>query len=501
MKTSTLRDIFMGCILGGAFGDALGYPIEFLNWRGIREKYGPKGVQNWNTYGRRLISDDTQMTLYTMDALSTGIFRVHYKGIGGEITEYIGMGYLDWYAGQAGMMECPNHSRFAPLFELPGVNAWRAPGNACMSALREIYAARKEQMVPFMAVVDRPVNKSKGCGGVMRVAPLGLMLQNCWKYFGKRSPAEAARQAAAITHGHPLGFLPAAFLGQLIYDIRRARRDTQTRDFGHGIITTAQKHTLSEIVTETVRWFLAEYPCAETTQLIDLITKARIKAIDGGDDVKIIEEIGGGWVGDEALAIAIYACERYPDDFPAAMRCAVNHSGDSDSTGSIAGNILGAYLGFAKMDEQLQEAGMDIRDIELFSEMTQLIERALHATGWPEDAQEPKEVDDEPPIFQEKLVMNLRAKNPPLSHVCLNVYLDKRGEMDKIAVEIVDCGYENYYEIEPRAISRFEKAMCEETGGENLGESLRRYFADHGDHGFADLLNRHGVPTQQFHFD
>jgi ADP-ribosylglycohydrolase len=41
-------------------------------------------------------------------------------------------------------------------------------------------------------------------------------------------------------------------------------------------------------------------------------------------------------VGEEALAIAVYAALAGRDDVPRALRVAVNHSGDSDSTGSIA---------------------------------------------------------------------------------------------------------------------------------------------------------------------
>jgi ADP-ribosylglycohydrolase len=56
-------------------------------------------------------------------------------------------------------------------------------------------------------------------------------------------------------------------------------------------------------------------------------------------------KIGEGWVGEEALAIAVYCALKYQDDLRGALIAAVNHDGDSDSTGAITGNILGAYLG------------------------------------------------------------------------------------------------------------------------------------------------------------
>jgi ADP-ribosylglycohydrolase len=54
--------------------------------------------------------------------------------------------------------------------------------------------------------------------------------------------------------------------------------------------------------------------------------------------------LGGGWVGEEALAIAV-TCAIGAPDFHDGVLAAVNHSGDSDSTGAIAGNLLGAIGG------------------------------------------------------------------------------------------------------------------------------------------------------------
>ena len=49
--------------------------------------------------------------------------------------------------------------------------------------------------------------------------------------------------------------------------------------------------------------------------------------------------------GHEALAIAIYSAAKHSDSFEDAIVSSVNHSGDSDSTGAICGNIMGMLLG------------------------------------------------------------------------------------------------------------------------------------------------------------
>jgi ADP-ribosylglycohydrolase len=62
---------------------------------------------------------------------------------------------------------------------------------------------------------------------------------------------------------------------------------------------------------------------------------------DPADDVA---RLGQGWVGEEALAIAIYSVCR-ARNFSDAVAIATNHDGDSDSTASIAGQIWGAMNG------------------------------------------------------------------------------------------------------------------------------------------------------------
>ena len=67
-------------------------------------------------------------------------------------------------------------------------------------------------------------------------------------------------------------------------------------------------------------------------------------------DERAIASLGQGWVGEEALAIAVYCALKYEREPVRALAAAVNHSGDSDSTGAITGNILGAFLGMSAWD-------------------------------------------------------------------------------------------------------------------------------------------------------
>ena len=60
------------------------------------------------------------------------------------------------------------------------------------------------------------------------------------------------------------------------------------------------------------------------------------------DDLEAIRRLGQGWVAEETLAIAVYCAFKYHediDDFKKALVAAANHSGDSDSTAAVTGNI------------------------------------------------------------------------------------------------------------------------------------------------------------------
>ena len=81
-----------------------------------------------------------------------------------------------------------------------------------------------------------------------------------------------------------------------------------------------------------------------------------------------IYDLGEGWYGDEALAISVYCALKEPEDFQKAVRMAVNHDGDSDSTGALLGNLMGAHLGMEKLPEDGAEK------IELTNELDVLAE-------------------------------------------------------------------------------------------------------------------------------
>ena len=72
---------FKGCLIGGAIGDALGYPIEFVK---------PSKNDKISRFdGKGIISDDTQMTLFTANGLLWGQTRFNLRGIAPNVSDCI----------------------------------------------------------------------------------------------------------------------------------------------------------------------------------------------------------------------------------------------------------------------------------------------------------------------------------------------------------------------------------------------------------------------------
>ena len=292
-----------GSLLGGAIGDALGYQIEFK--KGIKEKE----ITRFN--GKGIISDDTQMTLFTANALIWRETRINMRGISSNPVDAIFLAYKDWLDTQINTKE---EKSISWIKEIPELNIPRAPGNTCLSAL----SSNKK------GTIENPINDSKGCGTVMRVAPIGLYIKD------ENESGKIAAESSALTHGHPLGIIPSYVLASML-----------------SLIVNRDLDILSSL-NKSIENLLNSYNIFnenDTKYFIDLMNKAVKLSSSNTNDIDAIKELGEGWVAEEALAIAVYSCLKYSNSFEDAVVCAVNHDGDSDSTGSIAGNIIGAYLG------------------------------------------------------------------------------------------------------------------------------------------------------------
>ncbi|MGW3119545.1 ADP-ribosylglycohydrolase family protein [Streptomyces sp. NPDC001107] len=303
-----------GCLLGGAIGDALGYPIEFLSLDRIRTVHGERGLTGFvpGAHGAMgLISDDTQMTLFTAEALVQAQARERANGSDGSWTVLLRRAYQYWLGTQN--KPGPEVSEACGLIGEAWLYARRAPGNACLTGIAQAYTPD-----PWLALDGKPgqVNPdSKGCGTVMRSAPFGLINSADGAF------AMAAR-GAQITHGHPTGYYAAGALAAIVAYV-------------------VEGDSLEGAVLRTLR-LLARHPGHEETTAA--LEGALDLAAQGRPTAEKLQSLGAGWVAEQALAMGVY-CALVELDVKEALLLSVNHSGDSDSTGSICGNLLGAVHG------------------------------------------------------------------------------------------------------------------------------------------------------------
>lgn len=335
-------DKYRGCLLGGAAGDALGYAIEFDREEAIAARYGSRGIRDYQLDERGLapFSDDTQMTLYTANSLLCSLAALSAQASGGApalasptlpspaaLAAYapaqMAQFYVEWMYTQVSPF--PLAEPKAWISSLPELFASRAPGVTCMNACEA------------MANGAKAVNNSKGCGGIMRMAPVGL-INTCPSFSGVELQCLGA-QLAELTHCHELGWMPAGVFAHIV-----------------SLLSRDEASSVREAATQALNTLPEAFPNAHYLGQLQELLRYTLRLADSDiPDLEAIHALGEGWVAEEALAIDLLCSLRHEDDFAGAITSAVNHGGDSDSTGAIAGNIVGAHLGLAGIPQRYLE--------------------------------------------------------------------------------------------------------------------------------------------------
>lgn len=323
-----MRDRYKGCLLGLSVGDALGAPVEFLSIEEIKDKYGEEGISDfdsWSRFSPGSYTDDTQLSLATArGCIET--YKVLVRNGGSDSSLVVYREYLKWLETQKNPYQV------------------RVPGYTTLSALQS----------GKIGSMEIPLNHSKGSGAVMRTAPVGLA------YPSEMAFREGA-QYAALTHGHPSGYLPAGFLSELIAKI-------------------IEGVPLEESIHQCQQTLFQYDDCEETGAKV----KSAVEFFRSQKpDEESLSILGEGWVGEESLAVGLYCSLKYRDDFRKGVITAVNHSGDSDTTGNIAGAILGMLLGMNSIPEKWILKLENTRLIEQTAdEMYEIFQQKPKAIPW-----------------------------------------------------------------------------------------------------------------------
>jgi ADP-ribosylglycohydrolase len=266
-------------------------------------------------------TDDTQMTLFTAEGI---IRHVQCRRVHGSCDLLIVLdgAYRRWMVTQ---WETPDHPldgqlesgqlESGHLVHEPLLHARRAPGTTCLSSLED--GAR--------GLGEAALNDQKGCGTVMRSAPFGVMPS-------VQEAIDAAMGAARLTHGHPTGAIAAGAFAAIIHSLLRGA--SMEEAVGRGIAEVGGVEGADETISS--------------------LSKATAFASQSTAPSSAISQLGRGWIAEEALAIAVYSALSSSSPGEALSR-AVGHDGDSDSTGAICGNMIGAAAGRASLPRLLAE--------------------------------------------------------------------------------------------------------------------------------------------------
>jgi ADP-ribosylglycohydrolase len=262
--------------------------------------------------GDSLVTDDTQMTMFTLEGVIRAHHRMRHTG-SADLVPVLQHAYQRWLHTQKTEWDKAR----GPWSTLESPDGWlitnqalfrtQAPGLTCVTALQSFGASGQ------FGTFARPVNNSKGCGGLMRTAPLALWSDDVKVVF------EVAAMSAALTHGHPTGFLAAGTFAVLVHQLLRG---------------SSLRSAIDIAIAQLVGWPGHEETLVAVRQALEL-------AELGSPSPTRVEQLGAGAVSESALAIALYAA-LVTNDPNEALLIAVNHGGDSDSTASVCGNLVGA---------------------------------------------------------------------------------------------------------------------------------------------------------------
>lgn len=310
-KGKVMREI-KEIIQAGAIGDAFGYQVEFQSMEQINILYGEKGIK-YHASSEKDASDDTQMTLFLWEAVKNYIKENNVFNLEG-FTKQAHQSFKDWYQTQINRSSMSDSQD--GLLNFKELYKRQAPGNTCMSALHN----NINRSVKFK------INDSKGCGSVMRVAPL-LVLKQHYKLTSEELFDVSAYQAA-ITHGNDEGMSATGFFTVLLDDLANGQS-----------FKDAYSHSLQVTKKQKPNNFI--------NYIAGVYQKSLEPGLLEGNDLE--KTIGGGWIADEAVGVALY-CAMKTNSFAQCLELSTNHSGDSDSTASMAAQLYVAKNGLVVSD-------------------------------------------------------------------------------------------------------------------------------------------------------
>ncbi len=338
-----LKSRYYGCLLGAAIADTCGYTME--QWHYYRE-YGEfpekfmddipedfltNGVQSPHIderTGMLMLSDDTQMALFTMDGLEWAYIRMAHREIGTYAASGGYMSLLRWYYTQTGVLAdeylIHKHEHEPVALETIGVKT--------ILNYEELYSPRNpsEQMLSalstmMMGTMQEPLNDYNDSSALTRVAPVGFFL-----HATPEVAFEVAASLAATTHGNPSAYLAA---GCYAYMIAQVCNGVDLDQAGYQALGCLNQYNYIEGVQEALQYALHMAEC-------NVPPESALAELNPNE----YHPEAGIQGAEKILATGVY-CALMGEDYAKAMALSANCRGMSSSIAFVTGSFVGALLG------------------------------------------------------------------------------------------------------------------------------------------------------------
>lgn len=314
----TNPDIFKGCLLGLAVGDAMGLTVDKKSLMEILLDYGPAGLLGYDLVnGVAEISSYTQVAAFSCNGLLLSLSR-------GQSTylRSITLALKEWAHAQH--LPGDPQKRSCWLRHIPQLRTRKSMDARTLDALTR----------DTLGTPETSLNQSVGPGTLPAAIPVGLFFSPQRMEF--HQIGELGTQIVALTHGDVQTFLCGAVIAYAIAGIVQSPE-------------SSLEQNLTNAVQAMQAQFEAQFP--EAKPLGEMLYKALDLAHEPQESHRdIMEQLVCGSCA-EVLCGAFYAASACRGDFDSAMIIAVNHSGKSAAVGALTGALLGAQLGEAALPE------------------------------------------------------------------------------------------------------------------------------------------------------
>lgn len=330
--SKVLLDKIQGCLLGVMLGDALGMPWEKMTRREIMEATDNRGVVGFQDFQDRRISDNQNLNL-------------------GDTTD-------DWQLTKIvadSILECSGfnreHMAYAHVEALRvGKDAWGKTTRSAIAGLAKGTIWLKDQKM------SKQPSKKCSTGVMMKIAPLAIYSylaygQCCSKMFIRK-----VVEFGSITHSDARAIASAYVLGKIIIELLQA----QNKLLKGSYMFANREPFLSNIVKE-IGYSMEFCPCECASE--ESVWGVFTNCLQHAANLNFLASNPSTFFAPKALGVVIMEFMREPEDFKKSGVNIINIGGDTDTTASMVGALVGANMGtkafpedWIKICPQSQEA-------------------------------------------------------------------------------------------------------------------------------------------------